>query len=222
MTHYSLDTSAAREADNRSGRITEIGKYIGMFTRAEDTTSQRGTKGIEFAFETPSHQTANFTIYTYKSTGEPLPGFSQIQALMTCLHVRNMEAKTAPVRKWDSVAGKVIDTRGEVFEALMNKRVGVLFETEDYPKKDGSIGTKVMPAYFFDGSTELVASEILDKKTTPMILEKLVKSLRHRPMRNSNGTPNMAGYDAAFGAAKRPSYDDGKPMPDDDVDDIPF
>jgi hypothetical protein len=188
---YSLNTTAARQADERSGRITEIGKCIGTFTRAENVSSAKGTKGIDFAFETPDRQNANFTLWTYNKEGKELYGFKQLQALMTCLRVKNIAPSTALVHKWDRVANGMVDVQAEVFADLMAVPIGILFETEDYQKfKDNmpvDVGTKVVPAYFFDAKSELTASEILDKKVTPVQLAKLVQTLKHRPLRKQSG-----------------------------------
>lgn len=196
---YSLNTTAARQAEERSGRINEIGKFVGTFTRAEDVVSSRDTRGIDFAFETPERQSANFTLWTFNADGKELYGFKQLQSLMTCLRVKEMAPKKAIVRKWDRTAGGMVDVEGLIFEALMNNPIGILFETEEYAKNDGSVGSKVMPAYFFDAKSELTASEILDKKVTPAQLAKLVMTLRHRPLRGkaasaaSNAAPAGAG-----------------------------
>lgn len=205
---YSLNTTAARQADERSGRINEIGKFVGIFSRAEDVTSKKETRGIDFAFETPDRQSANFTLWTFNKEGAELYGFKQLQSLMTCLRIKDMAPKTAMVRKWDRTSEGMIDVEGMVFDALMNKPIGILFETEDYPKNDGSTGTKVVPAYFFDARTELTASEILDKKVTPAQLAKLVLTLRHRPLRGKQAAPAATNAAPAGGG-----FDD---------DDIPF
>jgi hypothetical protein len=195
---YSLNTTAARQADERSGRITEIGKYVGIFNRAEDVKSAKGTIGIDFAFETNDKQSANFTLWAYNKEGKELYGFKQLQALMACLRVRDMAPKKALVRKWDRIAQGMVDVEGMIFDSLMSKPIGILFETEDYQKLEngvetGEIGTKVVPAYFFDSQSEMTASEILDKKVQPVQLAKLIGTLRHRtPRKASASTPAPA------------------------------
>lgn len=209
---YSLNTTAARQADERSGRIAEIGKYVGIFTRAEDIASPKGTRGIDFAFETHDKQSANFTLWTYNKENKEIYGFKQLQALMACLRVRDMAPKKAVVRKWDRHSQGMVDIDGMIFDALMNKPIGILFETEEYQKFENNVptdvGTKVVPAYFFDAQSEMTASEILDKKVQPVQLAKLVQTLRHRPLRRS-----AAGASAADAPAGGGGFADG---------DIPF
>jgi hypothetical protein len=211
---YSLNTTAARQADERSGRIAEIGKYLGAFTRAEDVSSNKGTRGIDFAFETQDKQSANFTLWTYNKEGKELYGFKQLQALMACMRVREMAPKKAIVRKWDRTAQGMVDVEGMIFEALMGKPVGILFETEEYQKFENNVptdvGTKVVPAYFFDAQSEMTASEILDKKVQPVQLAKLIQTLRHRPLRKSAGAAPAAGSGTPTGGN---GFED---------DDIPF
>ncbi|MCG1042532.1 hypothetical protein KQH60_08220 [Mycetohabitans sp. B8] len=190
---YALDPNAARQADERSGRITEMGKYVGIFTRAEDVTSAKGTRGIDFAFETPERLSANFTLWTMNAQGEPLFGFKQLQALMACQRIKNITPSRAIVKKWDRETNSVQEFDAEVFKELMNKQVGILFETEDYPKKDGSIGTKVVPAAFFEASSGLMAGEILDKKVEPTQLSKMILALRHRPLKRGAGQASQSG-----------------------------
>jgi hypothetical protein len=212
---YSLNTTAARQADERSGRIAEIGKYLGMFTRAEDVTSSKLTRGIDFAFETQDKQSANFTLWTYNKEGKELYGFKQLQALMACMRVRDMAPKKAIVRKWDRTSEGMVDVEGMVFDALMGKPIGILFETEEYQKFENNVpttvGMRVVPAYFFDAQSEMTASEILDKKVQPVQLAKLVQTLRHRPLRKAAGGAPAAGGGGAPAGGN--GFDD---------DDIPF
>lgn len=210
---YSLNTTAARQADERSGRIAEIGKYVGKITRAEDVTSAKGTRGIDFAFETADRQSANFTLWTLNKEGKELYGYKQLQAMMTCLRAKQLAPVMAMVRKWDRTAGGMIDLEAPIFKDLMDKPVGILFETEEYQKfengQPSGVGMKVVPAYFFDATSELTASEILDKKVTPAQLTKLVQTLKHRPLRNA-----PAASSGAAGGAGQPA---GNGFEDDDI-----
>lgn len=211
---YALDTNAARQADERSGRINEIGKFIGTFSRAEDVTSTKGTRGIDFAFETDDRLSANFSLWTLNAQGESLFGFKQLQAMMACMRVRNIEPTRAVVKKWDRNSSSMVEVEAEVFKELMSKKIGILFETEDYEKNDGSIGTKVVPAAFFDPTTELMAAEILDRKVQPTQLAKVVQSLRHRPLKKRPGAPASTARQPQ-GSAPAGGFDDMD-------DDIPF
>jgi hypothetical protein len=204
---YNLDPNAARKADQTGNRIIEMGKYVGIFTQAADVTASTGTKGVALRFE--SHgQTANLSIYTQKSNGDQLMGYQALMAIMTCLRLRNIEPKAGTIKKWDNEARQEVTERATVFPDLCNKPIGLLLETEDYPKNNGDTGTRMVIAGIFQADTELTASEILDKKTQPEQLAKMVTRLRHRPLK---GAKAAAPAPAAAGSGF-----------DDMDDDIPF
>jgi hypothetical protein len=218
---YSLDQSAARKGDERGGRITEIGPYVGKFTRAEHVISEKKqTRGVEFAFESDDKQMATFTVWTVNGKGEQIFGYAQLQAIMTVLRCRSLELTRRVVKKYDRNSQGMVDVEAEVFLDLMDKPVGVLFETEDYEKfsngaPSGQVGTKIVFAGVFDPKTKLTASEIWDKKVQPQKYEQHVRTLKHRPLKRliggaggggNAGHPNAPGNNAG-------GFDD---------DDIPF
>jgi hypothetical protein len=207
---YNLDPTEARKADQTGNRITEIGKYVGKFTQAEDITASTGTKGVALRFES-NGQTANLSLYTQRANGEHIMGYQALMALMTCMSLRNITPKPGTVKYWDNDAKAEATRQGQVFPDLCNKPIGLLLETEDYPKKDGTTGTRMVLAGMFQPSTELTASEILDKKTKPEQLEKMVARLRHRPLKGAKPAASHA-----------PAAGGGGTGFDDMEDDIPF
>lgn len=197
---YALDTTAAKKADQTSSRINELGKYVGQFKQAEDITASTGTKGIALRFEA-NGQTADLSIYTQRANGEQIMGFQVLMAIMTCMQLRNIAPKTGMVKHWDNETRQEVEKQAQVFQDLCGKDIGLLLETEDYAKKDGGIGTRMVIAGIFQAKTELTASEILDRKTVPEHLAKMVARLRHRPIkgaaparRESSSAPS--GFDA--------------------------
>lgn len=204
---YALDTTAAKKADQTGSRISEIGKYVGKFTQAEDITAGTGTKGIALRFES-NGQNANLSLYTQKSNGEQIMGFQALMAIMTCMQLRNITPKAGVVKVWDNDARKEVEKKSEVFPELCGKDIGLLLETEDYPKNDGGIGTRMVIAGIFQAKTELTATEILDRKTTPEHLAKMVSRLRHRPIK---GTAAPVRHESS-----------GAPSGFDEEDQIPF
>lgn len=189
---YALDTTEARKADQTGNRITEIGKYVGRFTQAEDITASTGTKGIALRFDV-NGQTANLSLYTKRANGETIMGFQALMAIMTCLGLRNIEPKQGTVTRWNNETRADEAKQGKVFPDLCDKPIGLLLETESYPKSDGSEGTRMVMAGIFQANTELTASEILDRKTTPEQLGKMVARLHHRPAKAAKaGAPRPA------------------------------
>ena len=205
---YALDTTAAKKADQTGNRLTEIGKYTGTFTQAEDITASTGTKGIALRFEA-NGQSANLSIYTTKANGEAIMGFQVLMAIMTCLGLRNIEPKAGTVKKWDSTTNTEVTKNAQVFPDLCGKPLGLLLETEGYVKNDGSEGKRMVIAGVFQAKTELTASEILDRKTTPELLPKMVARLHHRPVKTKSAPQSHSTTGGGNGF-------------DDMDDDIPF
>jgi hypothetical protein len=206
---YNLDPNAARKADQTGNRISEIGKYVGIFTQAEDITAGTGTKGVALRFES-NGQTANLSLYTTKANGDQIMGYQALMAIMTCMGLRNITPKPGTVKHWNNDT-KTEDTKqAQVFPDLCGKPIGLLLETEDYPKNSGGVGTRMVIAGMFQPSTELTASEILDRKTKPEQLAKMVARLHHRPAKAAK-TSAPAGAAAPAGSG----FDDME-------DDIPF
>jgi hypothetical protein len=205
---YALDPKTARKADQTGNRINEIGKYVGTFTQAEDITATTGTKGVGLRFESNGQQT-NLSLYTKKADGTEIMGLQVLMAIMTCMRLRNIKPAAGTVKHWDNEAKAEVTKQAQVFPDLCGKPVGLLLETEDYAKNDGSVGTRMVIAGVFQADTELTASEILDQKTTPEQLAKMVDRLRHRPVKG-----------AAKPAAAKPAAAGGGF--DDMDDDIPF
>lgn len=212
MTTYQLDPQAAKQADRAGAFINEIGKYAGMFTQAVDVTAKTGTKGIAFQFESDG-QRANLPIYTLRSNGEKIMGFQILSAIMTCLRLRQLQDQDGSYKEYDFDAKADVEKRGKVFPDLCNKPIGLLLETEDYLNGNGDKRTRMVIAGVFQADTELTASEILDKKTHPEQLGKLVARLRHRPLKGAK----QSGHSGP--PSGHPAHDDGG---FDDGSDLPF
>lgn len=179
---YSLDPKSAAKAGVTS-YITETGKYVGKFTRAEIVKSQQGTEGVEFSFVTDDGLRSDYlTLWTYNAKGDALPSLHVLNAIMACLRVREL----APAKI------TVVDFGGtrsaDGFPSLMDKPIGVLLQREEYEKNklgaDGQplIGYKFNLVAPFEAKTELTAGEILKQITTPEQLPKMVAKLKDKPL----------------------------------------
>lgn len=196
---YALDTNAARHADTAGATIKEIGKYVGEFIQAQDIKTKKGGRGVSFIFKSQSGQKANLAIYTTGANGDRYQGYDALMAIMTCMQLRGIKPTPGKVTRYDFDTKKEVVEDGTVFPDL-HKPIGVLLETEDYEKSDGSLGTRMVLKNVFQASTELTASEILDKKTQPVLLPKMVEGLRHRQLRGR-------------ASAQAPRQDDGFSAP---------
>jgi len=211
---YSLDKTgaeAARKSDTGGGAIKELGKYVGSFTQAVDLDTKKGGKGISFVFVTQSGQKANLAIYTTGADGARYQGYEQLMAIMACMQLRNITPKDGIYTKYDYDAKADVQVQGKLFTELC-KPIGVLLETEDYPKDDGATGTRMVLKNVFQASTELTASEILDRKTQPEQLAKMVQGLRHRPLKGAKPLP----------VRQHGGFDDDRSFSAPDDSDIPF
>jgi hypothetical protein len=200
-----------------SAQLKEIGKYVGEFIQAKDVVTKKGGRGIEFIFKSQGGQKANLAIYTAGANGDRYQGYDALMAIMTCLQLRGIKPAPGKVTRYDFEAKKEVVEDGTVFPDL-HKPIGVLLETEDYEKKDGSIGTRMVLKNVFQPSTELTASEILDKKTQPELLAKMVEGLRHRPLKGARQPAPR--QDDGFGGP--PAGHPASSGFDDMDDDIPF
>ena len=216
---YQLDVQAARNADTAGATIKEIGKYVGEFVQAKDVVTKKGGRGIEFIFKSQGGQKANLAIYTTGANGDRYQGYDALMAIMTCLQLRGIKPAPGKVTRYDFDTKKEVAEDGTVFPDL-HKPIGVLLETEDYEKKDLSIGTRMVLKNVFQPSTELTASEILDKKTTPAALAKMVEGLRHRPLKGARTNAAPRGDDGTGGPPAGHPASSGFDGMDDDS--IPF
>lgn len=210
---YTLDPQSARKADAIGNQIKEIGKYVGAFTQAVDIKTAKGGKGVAFVFKSSSGQKANLAVYTMSAEGEKYQGYDALMAIMTCMGLRDIKPKPGTFTKYDFDKKEDVQVDGSIFSELC-KPIGVLLETEDYEKQDGSTGTRMVMKAVFQAATELTASEILDRKTVPEQLPKMVAGLRHRPLkatRQHAPTPQRQTAPAGGGSGF-----------DDMSDDIPF
>lgn len=203
---------AARKADAGGGAIKEMGKYVGAFTQAKNVTTKKGGRGIEFIFKADNGQTAKFAIYTQSATGEQYQGYEALMAIMACMGLRSIKPVDGIALKYDFDQRKDVEEEASIFPDLC-KPMGVLLETEDYEKQNGSVATRMVLKNVFRAADELTASEILDRKTQPLQLARMVESLRHRPVKNA---PAQLYQEQPTRTAPTPdpSFDDG--------DDIPF
>jgi hypothetical protein len=210
---YALDTQSARKADSTGNQIKEIGKYTGKFTQAEDITAKSGTRGIALEFEAASGQKARLSIYTLKADGTRIMGFDMLMALMACMKLRDIKPQVGTVGFYDFDTKQESTREGSIFPDLCGKPIGLLLETEEYEKADGSVVNRMVLSGCFQADTELTASEILDRKTSPVLLEKMVARLHHRPLKTRRAP--QAAMPAQGGAKASSGFDDMD-------DDIPF
>lgn len=201
--NYSLDTNAAKQADNINSRIDQMGKYFGVLTRAEPVVSSKQSKGVDLSFKSDTGATADYlTLWTHNVDGKQLSGFNTLMAIMTCLRVNTLKAENGEVEKYDKQQKKRVKIVTPIFRELMNKPLGLLLHMEEYAKTAGGTAWKPMISAPFD-KDEFTASEILNKAKAPEILAKMVLSLRDRPLKAGSSIPSATATTSSSG-----SFDD--------------
>ena len=207
---YTLDANAAKQADNMFSRIEEKGKYLGIITRAEPIVSKKGSKGVDMSFKADTGATADYlTIWTHNGDGKQLQGFNTLMAIMTCLRVRDLKPESGEIEKYDNDIKARVKVNVPLFKSLMNKPIGLLLHMEEYEKKDHSTAWKPAISAPFD-KDGFTASEILNKAQKAETLDKMLASLRDRPLKASASAPRASSEPVSAG-------------PFDDMDDdIPF
>jgi hypothetical protein len=195
MRSYNLDPKSAAAA-GAANYISETGKYIGTFTRAEIITSRAGTEGVEFSFTDQSGLRCDYlSLWTYNKDGEPLPSLKVLNAIMACLRLRTLDPQPISVTRHD---GTTEQANG--FPALTGKPIGVLLQREAYIKNNGDEGYKFNLFAPFDAATELTAGEILAKKSQPEQLAKMIAVLKDKPLsgNKANGTTAVKSSSQSF------------------------
>lgn len=194
---YALDTNAAKKADSIGGSIREIGKYIGVFTQAEDIVAASGTKGIALNFDS-NGQKARLSLYTIMKDGKKIMGFDTLMAILTCMKVSGIKPVDGIVTGWDYDTNTETKKQGKIFPELCGKPIGLLLETEDYLSNSGEQKTRMTLKGVFNAETEFTASEIIDRKTVPEQLPRMVAALRHHPLKGAKPAAAKSG-DEPFG-----------------------
>lgn len=189
---YELDPKLATKADTIGAYISETGKYTGIFVRAEKLVSaNKGTDGIGFTFRAEDGRECRFDVWTRKGNGEALSGLNQINAMMACLQQRKLTVSQQTVKKWDQGQEQIMEA--PCFAELMNKKIGLLLRAEEYEKmaegmKTGDTGWRMGLFAIFQVDTELMASEIMTRKTKPEQLEKVTAMLADKPLKKQGGS----------------------------------
>ena len=218
---FTLDTESAKQADG-GGRIETTGKYTGIIKSMEFVTSRKGTQGFEVSFETDSKEYTTFQIWTSKADGSALSGVKQVNALLACVGVRGLTPTNQQLEKWDYDVGQKVKKSCVVAPEMTGKRVGLLLQRENYINNNGQPRHEMKFSASFNAESELMAKEILERKTTPELLHKALDRLiaSGDATRQQSGATQNNGYGQPQGGGY------GQPQnnqaPNDLDDDLPF
>ena len=210
---FTFNVESAKKADSEGGRINKTDKYIGTITRAEFVTSKGGAQGLEFYFATDDKQETNFTIWTQGKDGSALFGVDKVNAILACTRTKQLTPTQATVEKYSFEEKK--DTQQQVVIApeLQDKRVGLLLQAEEYYNANNDVKVRMNFVASFDASSQLMAKELIEKKTAAEALPKAYERL----MKQGDKKVEPAySYDQAGTYGANPN------APQDLDDDLPF
>jgi hypothetical protein len=179
-----LDAKEARKADRTNTAIRLAGKYIGVITRAEKLLSKKKNEGLGISFKSDDGATANYLdLYTVNADGRTLPSNATVHAILTCTRTKKADEGAITFEKWDSDLTAMVKETKNGYPVLMGKRIGLLLQQElSTNEENGKDSDKVVIYGVFDADSELTASEVLDQKTKPEQLEKMLMALMNKPV----------------------------------------
>lgn len=197
---YAYNEANAVRADDAASRLNDNGAYPGHFTKAEATVSERtGTRGVVLGFDSPGNGSTEFTLWTRKEDGTEVFGKAQLDAIMFLLGLKTLKATTTLVERWVDEGGKreKQEVEGKEFTELLKKPIGVVLQKELYSTNSGGTGERMGLVGLFQPETKLMMSEIKERKTTPVKLERLLRGLKTKDSRKAQAAeplqPSIAG-----------------------------
>jgi hypothetical protein len=185
MTTYTRDDQLAVQPEsNFGGRIETSGAYIGRLTLAKERIAKTGTRGIEFTFEAEDGRVARYlTLWVARASGEKIEyPYSLLSALMACLDVKKIDSAPATIDEWNAASGTMVAGEAQVFEALMNKPIGLLLQREER-EWEGKTYVSMKIVQFFDPNDRSTPAEIMSGNRSGQALEKMVSNLRETVVR---------------------------------------
>lgn len=217
-----LNKESAISADSIASGIREAGKFVGLITRAEKLTSEKGTQGLGLSFKADSGATADYLdLYHTKGDGTALSSMKTINAIMCCAKVAEAKDGMIQCEKWNRAHGVREKVSVPGYPDLMGKRIGFLFQKVLETGQDGNDREKIEVFGVFNAETELTASEMFGKKTKPERLTAMLDALLARPVHDKR---KPAARSAARGGSTSSSggADDARTGFSDDDFEVPF
>lgn len=187
MRKYEFNEESARQA-GASNYIDATGKYKGTFTQAKQIISKKGSEGIEFSFEADDGRAANYLqLWTFDVDGKPLYGKKVLDAVMCCARIKTLTPQKGTIQ------GKSGQEDAILFPGLQGRPIGLLLQREEYQKNNGDLGYKFNIYAPFHAESEMMAIELLDGKTAPEMLPKVLEGLQDKPLQ-ARSRPTAASH----------------------------
>lgn len=209
-----LNANEARKADNFSTVIRESGKYVGTITRAQKLLSKNSVEGVGFSFKTDDGASASYLdLYTVKSDGTKIFGYNLVQSILCCARVKNADEGPITFEVWDGDERKMVQTTEPGYPALMGKRIGLVLQRElGTHSVTGADTDRMQIVGVFEAATGLTATEILDGKTKPERIDRVVRMIQANPVRDSRKRNTMQATPAKQPVSDSAPFDDDIPF----------
>lgn len=200
---FEYDDDLAKKADDAASRLTEPGAYVGQFKQAVVKVSdKKGAKGFDLSFEVPGVGVAELSLWTHSAEDKPYSDANYLNAIMYLLGVRTLKSETAVIEKYDFDLKERVDTEVETIPSLCGKPVGLVLQKELYSKTKGGTAERLLIAGVYQPETKLTVTELKEKKTTPVKLERLLKALKVKDSRKAEkeepAQPSLGGVDGGY------------------------
>jgi hypothetical protein len=210
---FTLDTQAAKESNQGGMRITESGAYAGRFTAAWYEQNDRGTESVHFLFRgDDGRECGPLALYTHNGSGEELPSYKTLNAVLTCMKLRGIKSESGKVNLYDYDSGGVVEKAKDVYPSLVNKPIGIVVQKEQYTKNSGDIGHRLLLIGAYEVATNRMASEVLSD-SEPKALGNVIKWLGDNPVKIAKGSRA-----SSLSSSSHADASNGTPY----EDDIPF
>jgi len=172
---FDVDVSLAVAA-SEGGAITESGVYVGKLTKCVHVTSKKGAEGYEFEFKCNDGRVGRYiTIYTLSKVGEPIRfGVNMIHALGYLLKLPKIEHKQVGE---DSNGQPVYGV-----PAVCNRPIGVMLESEDFERTDGTPGYQLKVRHWLDAVTKKTSTEKHNNVAEPETVKQYEEGAAKRNM----------------------------------------
>lgn len=220
--NFSLnDNDRAAVAEHSFGgggsRITEPGAYVGVITQAYEIKSNTSeSKGVRIDFKSFTGDDASTTFWTYSGKTQGPVDFQvlEVKALMALLGLDSLKSTPdTTIEVYDFDLKKTVKQRVDGYPQLFKKKIGIVWDMEEYPKNDGGTGTRAAYKMFFHPDTRQSANEYLNGIEAVAVDKLLEKMAKAGPKQASQVSKPSATTTSAPTAS----------LPDDDyIDDIPF
>lgn len=184
---FNLDPNAAREGSDRaSNRINATGAYTGKIIQAYvHKGNETQSEGLKIDFESDEGQTVSglYICYKNKEGQDNKIGINQINALMACLKLRQVNQAQGTISTWDYDQNKEVSKPAIVFTEFIGQPVG-LFLQKELSTYDGTDREKMVFFAPFNAETRQTSIEILDNKPAETI-QKMIEQVGDKDKRQS-------------------------------------